>query len=238
MMILTTPWVRFYHPFHCTGGNWGSKLLRMGLRSCSDSWVELEQKPISHLPGSPLKLLILLCKCPFPMPFLSLLPTFVQVLAPLRDELTVHILLEAFLDNPIFTVFPVFPNFYLALLQPMSGFFFSHICKITKYSREERKSGRACESRVEFRREGKASPTEWGKARDQRMGKAGLLVWGAGDTGGKHWKNIGWIGREEGMGTNSSWKPILLKQTWHRHFICVLGPQVSALVIPHWCRFV
>ena len=80
-------------------------------------------------------------------------PHLYPSLTTLRAKLTLHVFLEAFLDNPVTTESSL--PFLISILhycnqKHKSDFFFFHACKITKDFRGEEKAGQGQESRVQF----------------------------------------------------------------------------------------
>lgn len=109
-------------------------------------------------------------------------PHLYPSLTTLRAELTLHVFLEAFLDNPVTTESSL--PFLISILhycnqKHKSDFFFFMPARSQKTSGEKRKQDRARNQGYILgrqKREGKASPTEERKARDVGMGRAGFLV--------------------------------------------------------------
>lgn len=164
-------------------------------------------------------------------------PHLYPSLTTIRAELTLHVFLEAFLDNPVTTESSL--PFLISILhycnqKHKSDFFFFMPARSQKTSGEKRKQDRARNQGYSLgrqKREGKASPTE---EKPEMWEWAGLAFWF----------------REEELQVENTEKIILAeleeRKEWepavpgsqcchnrHRPSVCVLGPQLSALVTPH-----
>lgn len=131
--------------------------LRTGLKSCADSQMELEQKPISYpyssLSSSPFYSAVLI-------PHVRSLvdPHLYPSLRTVRAELTLCIFLEAFLDNPVTT--ESYLPFLISLLhycnQKHRSDFFSCLQDHKRLQgRRERRTGPGIQGRVWVGKRGK-----------------------------------------------------------------------------------